>query len=243
MLRRVKTDLHIHTCLSPCGELNLSPRGIVKMAKEKDIEIIGICDHNSAENIPALITAGERFSLPVIPGIEVTTKEEIHLLALFGRAEAAFNLQEKIYEHLPGENNPELYGLQVVVNEEGEVLRFNTHLLIGATTLSLEETVSLIHELGGLAIASHIDREAFSLIGQLGFIPPGLALDGLEVSPRLLVAEARKKFPGQYPLLTFSDAHDLKEIGTATTSFLMTDLTFEEIVLSLQQRGGRKILN
>ncbi len=239
----MKTDLHIHTCLSPCGELNLSPRGIVKMARDKDIEIIGICDHNSAENIPALVAAGEKFSLPVIPGIEVTTKEEVHLLALFGRVEAAFELQEKIYEHLPGENNPELYGLQVVVNEEGEVLRFNDRLLIGATTLSLEETVNLIHQLGGLAIASHVDREAFSLISQLGFIPASLALDGLEISSRLSLAEARKKFPEPYPLVTFSDAHDLKEIGAATTSFLMTDLTFEEIVLSLRQQEGRRILN
>lgn len=243
MLRPVKTDLHIHTCLSPCGELNLSPRGIARTARERDIEIIGICDHNSAENIPALMEAGKRFSIQVIPGIEVTTKEEVHLLALFGRVEAAFDLQAKIYQHLPGQNNPELYGLQVVVNEEGEVLNFNERLLIGATTLSLEETVSLIHEFGGLAIASHIDREGFSLISQLGFIPPGLALDGLEISPRLSLAEARKRFPEPYPLVTFSDAHDLKEIGAATTSFLITDLSFEEIVLSFRQQEGRKILN
>jgi len=192
MLRAVKTDLHIHTCLSPCGELSMSPQGIAQKAKEQSIEIIGICDHNSAENVPALIEAGKKLAIQVIPGIEVTTKEEVHLLALFSQIEAALALQAKVYESLPGENNPDLYGLQVVVNESGEVLDFNPHLLIGATTLGLEETINLIHELGGLAIASHIDREGFSLIGQLGFIPSGLPLDALEVSPRLSLQAARK---------------------------------------------------
>jgi len=243
MLRAVKTDLHIHTCLSPCGELSMSPQGIAQKAKEQSIEIIGICDHNSAENVPALIEAGKKLALQVIPGIEVTTKEEVHLLALFSQIEAALALQAKIYESLPGENNPDLYGWQVVVNESGEVLDFNPHLLIGATTLSLEETINLIHELGGLAIASHIDREGFSLIGQLGFIPSGLPLDALEVSPRLPLEAARKKFAGPYPLITSSDAHDLKEIGAATTAFLLAEPSLEEISLALRSEGGRRILN
>ncbi len=220
----------------------MSPQKIAQTAKEKSIEIIGICDHNSAENVPALIDAGRRLAIQVIPGIEVTTKEEVHLLALFGDAESAFELQEEIYQHLPGENNPDLYGLQVVVNEEGEVLNFNQRLLIGATTLGLEETIDLIHELGGLAIASHVDREGFSLIGQLGFIPAGLPLDGLEVSARMSLAEARQKFTEPYPLVTFSDAHDLSEIGQATTSFWLTEASFEEISLALQAKGGRGIL-
>lgn len=239
----VKTDLHIHTCLSPCAELSMSPRKIAAQAKEKAIEIIGISDHNSAENVPALIEAARPYSIKVIPGIEVTTKEEVHLLALFADLESAFNFQEQIYAHLPGENDPDLYGWQVVANERDEVLHFNPRLLIGATTLSLEEIVNLIHLKGGLAIACHIDRPGFSLLGQLGFIPAGLPLDALEISPRLSLEEAKKKFNYPYPLVTFSDAHRLKDIGSATTSFLLEDLTFEEIILALKGQKGRKIFN
>lgn len=243
MLRPVKTDLHLHSCLSPCAELQMSPRKIVARAKEKAIDIIAICDHNSAENVPAVIEAGRQLSLNVIPGIEVTTREEVHLLALFAKAELAFELQERIYTHLPGENNPDLYGWQIVANENDEVLSFNQRLLIGATTLTLEETIDLIHSIGGLAIASHIDRQGFSLLGQLGFIPPGLPLDALEISPRLSFKEARKKFVFPYPLVTFSDAHKPDDIGAATTSFLVSDLVFEEIVMALKGQEGRKVLN
>lgn len=243
MLRPVKTDLHLHSCLSPCAELQMSPRKIVARAKEKAIDIIAICDHNSAENVPAVIEAGRQLSLKVIPGIEVTTREEVHLLALFAKAELAFELQERIYTHLPGENNPDLYGWQIVANENDEVLSFNQRLLIGATTLTLEETIDLIHSIGGLAIASHIDRQGFSLLGQLGFIPPGLPLDALEISPRLSFEEARKKFVFPYPLVTFSDAHKPDDIGAATTSFLVADLVFEEIVMALKGQEGRKVLN
>lgn len=243
MLRTVKTDLHIHTCLSPCAELSMSPRKIAAQAKEKSIDIIGISDHNSAENVPALMEAAKPYSIKVIPGIEVTTKEEVHLLALFADLEAAFHFQEEIYAHLPGENDPDLYGWQVVANEKDEVLHFNPRLLIGATTLNLEETVHLIHVHGGLVIACHIDREGFSLLGQLGFIPADLPLDALEISPRLGLEEAKKKFNFGYPLVTFSDAHRLKEIGSATTSLLIGDLTFEEICLAFKGQAGRKILN
>lgn len=243
MLRPVKTDLHLHTCLSPCAELSMSPRKIAAQAREKEIEIIGICDHNSAENIPAVIEAGRRLSVRVIPGIEVTTREEVHLLALFSELESAFRLQEEIYAHLPGENNPDLYGWQVVANENDEVLSFNQRLLIGATTLSLEQTIDLIHAHGGVVIASHIDRQGFSLLGQLGFIPSGLSLDALEISPRISLDEARKKFLYDYPLVTFSDAHRIEEIGVATTSFLLAKPDFEEIVLALRGQEGRKILN
>ncbi|MCX7974311.1 MAG: PHP domain-containing protein [Candidatus Aminicenantes bacterium] len=243
MLKVVRADLHIHTCLSPCADLSMSPRRIAAQAKEKSIEIIGISDHNSAENVPALIEAARPYSIKVIPGIEVTTKEEVHLLALFANLELAINFQEEIYTHLPGENDPNLFGWQIVANEKDEVLDFNPRLLLGATTLSLEETIDLIHAGGGLVIASHIDREGFSLLGQLGFIPFGLPLDALEISPRLNFEEAKKRFNYDYPLVTFSDAHKLEEIGTVTTSLLVKDLVFEEIALAIKGQAGRRILN
>ncbi|MFW6160654.1 MAG: PHP domain-containing protein, partial [Acidobacteriota bacterium] len=186
-MKSFKADLHIHTCLSPCAELSMSPRAIVERALKEELDILGICDHNSAENVPAVTDAAKSNKIFIFPGIEVTTQEEIHLLGLFDNARQAFGLQEMIYAHLPGENDEKAFGLQAVVNEKGEVLNFNPRLLIGACALTINETVDAIHSLGGLAMASHIDRGAFSIFSQLGFIPPELALDALETSPLISI--------------------------------------------------------
>jgi 3',5'-nucleoside bisphosphate phosphatase len=243
MLRAFKADLHIHTCLSPCSDLEMSPQGIVQRAKEKNLDILGICDHNSAENVPALRDAAKNFPITILAGLEVTSQEEVHILGLFDKPEAALQLQDVVYAHLPGENDEDAFGLQVVVNAEGEVLSFNKKLLIGASTLAVEEVVSLIHSLDGLAIASHVDREGFSIIGQLGFIPDHLPLDALEISAAIPREEAEKKFGLRFPLTASSDAHRLEEIGRASTSFWLAEGTLREISLALLNREGRKILN
>jgi predicted metal-dependent phosphoesterase TrpH len=243
MLKVFKADLHIHTCLSPCADLEMSPGNITREALSRDIAILGICDHNSAENTPALVETGRGHQLSVLPGMEVTSEEEVHVLALFDRLEDAFELQRTVYRHLPGENNEEAFGMQVMVNAEGEVLGFNSRLLIGATELPLEEVVRRIHFLSGLAIASHIDRESFSLIGQLGLVPEGLDLDALEVSPRITLDEARTKYDTLLPLVTASDAHFLKDIGAATTSFFLESGTVAEIKKALRRQDGRRLVH
>jgi hypothetical protein len=243
MLKTYKADLHVHTCLSPCADLKMSPRAIAERAKTKEIDILGICDHNSAENVPALIKAAGKFKIFVLPGMEITSQEEVHILAFFDKPEPAFKLQDIIYQNLPGENDEETFGMQVVVNENGEVLRFNNKLLIGASTLSVEEIVDTIHSLDGLAIAAHIDREGFSLVGQLGFIPPDLDLDALEISPHISLPEAREKFNSSLPLTCASDAHFLEDIGTGMSSFYIQEASTTEIKKALLNEEGRKILN
>jgi len=243
MLKVFKADLHIHTCLSPCTDLEMSPQGITREARSRDIAILGICDHNSAENTPALVEAGRRENLSVLPGLEVTSQEEVHILALFDRLEDAFELQKAVYEYLPGENDEEAFGLQVVVNAQGEVLGFSPKLLIGATTFPLEEVVRRIHFLDGLAIASHIDRESFSLFGQLGLIPEGLDLDALEISPRITLDEARTKYDTRLPLVAASDAHFLKDIGAATSAFVLEEGTVAEIKKALRRQEGRRLIH
>jgi len=171
MLREFKADFHIHTCLSPCAELEMSPLAIIQQAKIKELDIIGICDHNSAENISALKQAADKYDICLLPGMEVTSIEEVHILALFDEIASALQLQEIIYANLPGENDEDTFGMQVIVNIRGEVLGFNKKLLIGASNLTVDEAVRTIHSLNGLAIAAHIDRDSFSLISQLGFVP------------------------------------------------------------------------
>jgi PHP family Zn ribbon phosphoesterase len=245
MLKDLRADLHIHTCLSPCGNLEMSPQGIVKEAAKKGIDLIAICDHNSAENSGAVIKASERRGVTVLPGIEVASKEEVHICALFGYVNDALNMQSLIYDNLEGENDENAFGMQVVVNAEDEVLRFNRKLLIGAISLSVEMIVNAIHSFNGLAIAAHIDREKSGIIGQLGFIPPALPLDALEISPRMEMEEARLRFSEYqgYPFLCSSDAHCLDDIGKVTTTFHLEEVSFKELKLALKGEGNRKIRN
>jgi predicted metal-dependent phosphoesterase TrpH len=243
MLKIFKSDLHIHTCLSPCSDLEMSPRGIAEQAQKMNLDILGICDHNSAENVSAVMRAAERFKIRVLPGLEVTSQEEVHLLALFDKIEPALELQRIVYDHLPGENDESAFGMQVVVNHQGEVLGFNKKLLIGASALTLEEVVDRIHSLDGIVIASHIDREVFSLTGQLGFIPKDLKLDAIEISPLISREAALKKFNPRQPLTSSSDAHFLKDIGQSYTSFLLEEGTLDEIKKALLNKDGRGIVH
>jgi len=239
-LKEFYADLHIHTCLSPCADLEMSPKNIVKEAKKKGLHFIGICDHNSAENVLAVKKIGKREKVSVIGGMEVTSREEVHILALFDEDQRLQSLQEIIYKNLDGTNDERLYGDQLVVNEEDEVIDFNKKLLIGATEIPLYEVVDLIHQLDGLAIASHIDREGFSIIGQLGFIPEDLSLDAVEI---IDASQKDRIFLGKdFPMVVSSDAHFLEDIGKARTCFLMEKVTIEELKKSFKKEAGRRII-
>jgi hypothetical protein len=221
----------------------MSPEGILTAAKEKELDIIGICDHNSSENALAVMNAARKMNIHVFPGMEVTSQEEVHVLALFDEIENALKLQKFIYKNLPGENDEKAFGMQVIVNEKEEVLGFNKKLLIGATTIPLEEVIRLIHSFSGIAIASHIDRESFSIIGQLGFIPDNLELDALEISPNISFEKAKKMYAYDYPLTCSSDAHYPDDIGKSFTSFLLEDVTVAEIKMALKNQDGRKLIH
>jgi PHP family Zn ribbon phosphoesterase len=241
----IEADLHIHTCLSPCGDLLFSPRAAVQAAVDRDLRMIAICDHNSAENVPAAIRAARGSDVRVIPGLEVTSSEEVHVITLFAQEERALRMQELVYEHLqPGENDPRLFGEQVVVNENDEVERFNERLLIGATSLSIDSIVRNAHDLGGLAIASHVDREMFGLIGVLGMIPANLALDAIEISKHGHPDEVHALDPGseRFPIIRSSDAHRADEVGSITTRLRIEEPTFEELRMALHGEEGRAVL-
>jgi PHP family Zn ribbon phosphoesterase len=246
MLRTFRADLHIHTCLSPCGDIDMSPRAIVEAAQQKGLDIIAVCDHNSAENVAAAVRAASGQGLTVLSGMEIASLEEAHVIALFDTPDKILELQKIVYAHLPKGMAVEMnVDDQIVVNEFDEVEGFNTKLLIGATDLSVQDIVDTVHDIGGLVIASHIDRETFSIIGQLGFIPDDLPLDAVEISANTPLEEARESFAtyGTFPMLTSSDAHFLTDIGKVRTHFFMAEPTTEEMKKAFLNIDGRKVLH
>ena len=223
----------------------MTPRAIVRTALRRGLHMIAVCDHNSARNVAATRKLGVQNGLVVLPGMEVTTSEEVHVLGIFGSVEAAGQLQDEVYAHLLGHNDEEAFGYQVVVDEEDMVEDLDERLLIGATTLGIGRVVDVIHELGGMAVASHVDRSGFGIFSQLGFIPSDLRLDALEVSWHTDRDAAIARYPqcSGYPLLQSSDAHCLDDIGKAVTLLRMSEPSFEELRMAVAGARGRSILS
>ncbi len=244
-LRTYRLDLHIHTVLSPCTEIaDMTPKAVVRAAVQQGLHMIAICDHNSARNTAAARRAARGSELTVIPGIEITSSEEAHIVGLFPTDAEAEAAQEEIYARLVGENDEEVFGYQVVVNEHDEVEDLDQRLLIGATTLSSERVADLIRGCKGLVIAAHVDRSGFGIFSQLGFIPEGLELDALEVSRRSDFDTVRRTYrqSREYPLLASSDAHYIQDIGSVYTVARMAEPTFRELEKALKGLDGRAVL-
>lgn len=222
----------------------MSPREVVNAALQNGIDLIGVCDHNSAENVLAVKKAGERNGLTVIGGMEVTSSEEAHILVFFDDDDDLLSFQKYIYEHLDGTNDARAFGQQVIADDEDGVTGFCDRLLIGATSLPAEEIVAAARAAKGesLVIAAHVDRESFSVIGQFGFIPSSLGLDAVEISKHTTADEARQRFSDceRYPIITGSDAHSPEDIGSSYTCFTIGEGTVAEIKKALAGRDGRK---
>ncbi len=245
MLREFNADLHIHTCLSPCGSLDLSPRRIIEHAKMEALDIIAITDHNTARNVQKVMQLGEREGIKVIPGLEVQSREEIHLLTLFSSWESAAVWAEEVDKNLPPvRNEPEILGDQPVVDEEGNILEFEERLLLNSLNLSAEEISRHVHKSGGLTIASHYNRGAFSLLSQLGFIPPDMPLDALEISRQRDLSPGEVWTDGSrvIPQIVSSDAHRPEDIGSGRTVLLLAEATLDEVRLALARKAGRRIV-
>ncbi len=221
----------------------MTPRAIVEGALAVGLNIVAICDHNSARNAEACRRAAIDKPLLVLPGLEITTSEEVHILGIFENHNDSDAVQDEVYARLHGVNDEKAFGVQVVVNEFDEVEDLDDRLLIGATTLSIERVTRLIHSFNGLAIASHVDRSGFGIFSQLGFIPPHLELDALEVSSRSSFEDLRTKFSQarDFSLITSSDAHYLADIGMGYTEADLETPSFQEIAMALRGMNGRRI--
>ncbi len=244
MIRPFLADLHIHSVLSPCADDLMLPSEIVATAVRRGLAVIGIADHNSAENVAAIAIAAQRKGLRVLPGIEVTTREEVHVLALFDSVAAAVAWQDYLYGHLPPLRNDErAFGTQLVVDEGDQIIRVNQRLLLTATDLSLGEVIAAVKRAGGVAIPAHVDRVAFGLLGQLGFVPADLDIPIVEVSRYTDPHEAVSLHPSLAgrAVLQSSDAHFLDEIGVAPTILWVEQPSLHELLLACHGSAGRRL--
>lgn len=218
------------------------PPLIVQEALERGIHLIAITDHNATANIGAVMEAAHGTDLHVLPGMELQTREEVHLLCLFETLEQAETWQKVVDTILPDRsNNPEFFGEQFIVDASGEFIRREERLLIVSAEIGLDEAAAQVHALGGFAIPAHVDRKAFSLIANLGLVPPGF--EALEISRHLKPSEAATRYPQirGYPLIQSGDVHRLEEFLGAC-EFHIEAPTLGEIRMALKNIEERSLL-
>lgn len=240
-MKKFRADLHIHSVLSPCASLEMSPKKIVEAARKKEIDIIGIADHNSIWNLETFSKLADD-DLHILYGMELQTESESHLLILFDDYNNAYNFGTKIYDKLPDiENKPDIFGDQPVVDEKDNILRFEKKLLLQSVLIDIYEAFKLAKKYNGLVIPSHINRDTYSIVSQLGFIPEDIKFDAFEIDKNMTVDSAISKYGREYIFVKNSDAHYLKDIGTATTNYHIKEVTIEELKKAFNSLEGRKI--
>ena len=212
----MKFDLHVHSCLSPCADLEMSPGEIVKRALAAGMDGLALTDHQSARNCPAIAECAARAGLPCLFGMELQTAEEVHTVALFDTVEAALALTDWVYEALPKRvNDPDTFGDQPVVTWDDDIVEMEWRILAMGCRRSIPEAAEKVRALGGLYIAAHVDRPNFSVLGSLGAIPEG-CFDAVELSRTADEAVWLPKAAG-YAATRSSDAHNLDDVARVWT--------------------------
>ena len=241
----LRADLHVHSLLSPCAAVEMTPRNIIRHAVAAGVDVVAITDHNAGDNVAAALRAAAGTGVTVLPGMEVQTREEVHLLTLFEKMRDFVRWCDFIKLHRsPLKNDERKFGAQFVVDETDELVRVEEAMLLASTDLSVQQASEQATQMGGLVIAAHVDRPAYSLISQLGFIPADVRLDAVEVSRRMDWTTARHKLPaiGELPVIVSSDAHTIDDfVSGPKTMFHVESPTLAEMRQALEASNGRRI--
>ena len=230
-------DLHIHSCLSPCGDEEMTPNNIVGMAQLLELPVIAVADHNTARQLPAVQKLAEEAGILLVPAIEITTAEEAHVLSLFPDLESALAMSDELYEALPPvRNKPDIFGAQIIMDEDDNPTGELTKLLINATRFPIGEVFKRVRGHGGVPVPAHIDKSSYSVLSSLGMIPPELEVKTVEVSPNGI----KKGFvpPGdeKYRVITDSDAHALEVLsGHEASAMELEELSIEAILRKFRE--------
>lgn len=243
-MKTLLADFHIHSLLSPCAEVEMTPHYIMMKAAAAGIGAIAITDHNASANLPAAIRLEDRYSVKVFPGMEVECKEEAHLVVLFDKMRQLAAWQKIVDGALSGRKNlPDKFGAQFVVDEDDNLIREEERQLLGPINLSAQQVISKVNELGGLCFAAHVDKTSFSLLMSLGFIPEDSGLAAAEIS-RIHLEELQEKRLkariGNLTYITNSDAHWLSAFLEGPKNKITVEaLTIAELRLALAGKKGR----
>ena len=240
-MKKYKADLHVHTVLSPCAEIEMLPPLIVSEAKIRGIDLIAITDHNASANISAVQKAALGSGITVLPGMELQTKEEVHVICLFDSIEQIVQFQNIVDQKLPPiKNRPEYFGEQLVVDDKGDFVRKEERLLITSTDLSINEAFNLVDEIGGIFIPAHVNRKANGLLEILGFVPVDIPILALEISRHISPKDVKKIYPqiNSFEIIQNGDVHRLSEF-IGTTIFEIENPSIREIKLALKKEANR----
>ncbi len=244
-MKEFRADLHIHSVLSPCGDLDMSPRQIIGRARQMQIDILGISDHNSTRHGPLMRRLGKENGIFVLTGAEVTSREEVHCLTFFEDDMQLALFQEYLDRYIMAfPNDPERFGHQVVVDENGNIIDEEKNLLIYSIDQGVDQIAKTVHDLGGLFIPAHVNRQRNSMISQLGFIPQDIGADALEISRHITKSEFLELYPSLagFTFIQSSDAHFPADIGRACSLLRLGETSFSEIRMALLKEQGRGVV-
>ena len=219
-------DLHIHSCLSPCGDDDMTPANIAGMANLNGLNIVALTDHNTSKNCPAFFKAARAHGLIPVAGMELTTSEDIHVVCLFRELEDAMEFDKFVEERrIRFRNDPDIFGHQQIMDETDNVLGEEPDLLINAANISLEEAFEEVLRRGGVAYPAHIDRPSNGVIAILGTFPEEPLFTAYELNDGTHNEEYRERFPAIQSLAhaVSSDAHYLWDIADAKFSLELDD--------------------
>jgi PHP family Zn ribbon phosphoesterase len=209
-------DLHLHSCLSPCGDSDMTPGNIVGMAVVKQLDVIALTDHNSCKNCPAFLKIAADYGITAIPGMELCTSEEVHVICLFPDLKKAMAFDEYIYRCLiPFPNEESIFGRQDICNERDEIIGKESNLLLNAAEVSFDRVFDLVCEYHGIMIPAHIDKNSNSLLSNLGFVPPDSRFTCVELKDLSRLHDLQKSNPylNKCRVISNSDAHYLEHIN------------------------------
>lgn len=235
---KVYYDLHIHSCLSPCGADDMTPNNLVNMAALAGLQVIAVADHNTTRNVPAAVKVGENVGVLVVPAMELTTKEDIHVLCLLPDVEKAEALRKYVYGKLPQrKNRPKAFGHQYVMDENDEIIEEEEQLLSFGADIGVYEVRQLLEDFGGLAVPAHIDRASYSLIGVMGLVDTEMGFSVYETTIGCDRTALMDKYRFTGGFLSNSDAHDLIAIRDAERTLEVEALTAAAVIEAVRRLG------
>jgi Predicted metal-dependent phosphoesterases (PHP family) len=233
---KLSYDLHIHSCLSPCGDDDMLPSNIIGMAFLKNLDVVAVTDHNTCKNCGVAMKLAEQYDMVVIPGMELCTMEEVHVLCLFAELSDAMQFDEYVSNRLMKIPNDErVFGKQEIVNEEDEIIGTEPYLLINATDISFDELGRLMQQFHGVYIPAHIDKKTNSLLSNLGFVPPDTDFMVAELAnlTHLEALQEQNPYLRKCNIITDSDAHMLGNINEAEHFIECESRTREDVIKAL----------